>query len=218
MLKLNNITLITVDGVNPEDALKSLLISSQEIEFGNIKLISYEQPLTLPSNIEFHQIAKLTWPLYNRFILHQLYKYVDTDYCLLVQPDGFILNPSKWQDKFFEYDYIGAPWKNGVPHYRVGNGGFSFRSKKLLEFTKQLIFDGVNIGNEDGIIAHNKNNIEQNNMKYADIETAYNFSVEDKIPEKEWSRDNCFGFHRFYDYNDYKEKQTFENFLKNKNK
>jgi hypothetical protein len=51
MLTLNNITLLTVDGVNPEDALKALIISSQEIKFGNIKLISYKKPSYLPSNI-----------------------------------------------------------------------------------------------------------------------------------------------------------------------
>jgi len=61
--------------------------------------------------------------------------------CLLVQPDGFVINPDKWDNQFFEYDYIGAPWEQ-VPHsyldpwgkpHRVGNGGFSFRSKKLLD-------------------------------------------------------------------------------------
>ena len=35
--------------------------------------------------------------------------------------------PEAWTDDFFNYDYIGATWDDGV----VGNGGFSWRSRKL---------------------------------------------------------------------------------------
>lgn len=201
--------MVTVDGVNPLLSLKSLLFSSKDIKFNSIKLISYEMPSEIPLHVRFHKIAKLSWLAYNRFILHQLYKYVDTEFCLLIQPDGFVLNADKWNDKFFNYDYIGAPWKPTTPHDRVGNGGFSLRSRKLLEFTRHLIYNGIN---EDGIIAFNKDKLIESGMKYADIDTAYEFSVEDEIPEKEWRRDNCFGFHRYYNYNNFEERSILENF------
>lgn len=38
--------------------------------------------------------------------------------------------------RFMEYDYIGAPWLGPVcenPHVRIGNGGFSLRSRALME-------------------------------------------------------------------------------------
>lgn len=38
--------------------------------------------------------------------------------------------------RFMEYDYIGAPWLGPVcenPHVRVGNGGFSLRTKRIME-------------------------------------------------------------------------------------
>ena len=63
--------------------------------------------------------------------------YFDTDYVLTFQSDGFILNPDAWTDEFFNYDYIGAPW--GDNRYAVGNGGFSFRSKKLMNFVSDNI-------------------------------------------------------------------------------
>ena len=64
-----------------------------------------------------------------------LKKYIDTDFCLIIQGDGFVIHPENWTDEFLKYDYIGAPWRN-LAHYsfiRVGNGGFSLRSKKLLK-------------------------------------------------------------------------------------
>lgn len=75
---------------------------------------------------------------YNEFIIRDLKKYIDTDYVLIIQTDGYIINPHAWSDLFLHYDYIGAPWYwfNGV----CGNGGFSLRSKKFLEESAK-IFD-----------------------------------------------------------------------------
>jgi hypothetical protein len=55
--------------------------------------------------------------------------YCDQDYDIIVQWDGYAVNPEAWTDEFFEYDYIGATWDDGV----VGNGGFSWRSRKLYD-------------------------------------------------------------------------------------
>ena len=43
---------------------------------------------------------------YSEFCIRDLVKYVDTDFVLIVQHDGFVLNPNSWNDKFFDYDYI----------------------------------------------------------------------------------------------------------------
>ena len=58
---------------------------------------------------------------YSEFVIRELHKYVDTSHCLLVQWDGYVLNPKSWLPQFLDYDYIGAPWNGNV----VGNGGFS---------------------------------------------------------------------------------------------
>ena len=73
----------------------------------------------------------------NRICLRQLPRIVATDFNLTVQPDGFAVNPQAWDERFWEFDYIGAPWPwmwGGGPYWPgpiVGNGGFSFRSRKL---------------------------------------------------------------------------------------
>jgi hypothetical protein len=73
----------------------------------------------------------------NRICLCLMPRVVTTDFNLTVQPDGFAINPQAWDDRFWEYDYIGAPWPwmwGGGPYWPgpiVGNGGFSLRSRRL---------------------------------------------------------------------------------------
>lgn len=75
----------------------------------------------------------------NRVCLHLLPRVVTTDFNLTVQADGFAINPQAWDDQFWEYDYIGAPWPwmwGGGPYWPrpiVGNGGFSLRSRRLYQ-------------------------------------------------------------------------------------
>jgi ADP-heptose:LPS heptosyltransferase len=67
---------------------------------------------------------------YSRWVIKELYKYIETEFVLLTQWDGWVLNGDQWNDEFYEYDYIGAPWI--FEHNRnVGNGGFSLRSKNM---------------------------------------------------------------------------------------
>ena len=37
-------------------------------------------------------------------------EYIESDFALVVQDDGHIVNPNNWSDEFLAYDYIGAPW------------------------------------------------------------------------------------------------------------
>jgi hypothetical protein len=80
----------------------------------------------------------------NRICLRLVPKVVTTDFNLTVQPDGFAINPQAWDDRFWEYDYIGAPWPwmwGGGPYWPgpiVGNGGFSLRSRKLYRALQDL--------------------------------------------------------------------------------
>ena len=152
---------------------------------------------------------------YNYYILYELYKHVNTDYVLIVQDHAFIINPDSWMDEFYDYDYIGAPWPIRdrayiTPfgeHQRVGNGGFSLRSKKLLEvplhtsipfkvaeqpnFYKMF---GCSNTNEDGnITVHNKHLFEKSGCKIAPIEMAKYFSYESPVPENRGIIP--FGFH-----------------------
>jgi hypothetical protein len=160
-MNLDNVTLVCVEGsldINIiNDSVKALLISSKDIKFDSILLLSPVEPDNLPNNIIHHEISSMSWLEYNQFIVSDLTKYINTDYCILIQTDGFILNSSLWTDEFLKYDYIGHVWDFiNLPYHlpgvdpevvarkgaenlnRVGNGGFSFRSKKLLDATATI--------------------------------------------------------------------------------
>jgi hypothetical protein len=81
-------------------------------------------------------------------------------------------------DQFLKYDYIGAPWIKPKEGYFVGNGGLSLRNKdKMIEIC-ELNNDKSNIPLEDIFFVKNLKG-----DGVADIETAYNFSMEDIFSE-----------------------------------
>ena len=75
---------------------------------------------------------------YNNIILRDLPQHIKTDLAIITQFDGFILNPDAFNDIFYNYDYIGALWPN-CSENRVGNGGFSWRSRRLIDATSQYL-------------------------------------------------------------------------------
>ena len=96
MKKLNNITLISIYGVDPELIFKALLQCMQYFEFNLTKLISFRKPQffkRFEHIIEFIEIEKLTYSEYNKFKIKKICNYIDTDYCLIIEPDGFIVDP-----------------------------------------------------------------------------------------------------------------------------
>lgn len=117
-------------------------------------------------------------------MINRLVDHIKTDYVLTVQNDGFIINPSAWSNDNFNYDYIGAPWYNpvGQDHLRVGNGGFSLRSRKLLKACKEISQDlnPKSTGNEDVFICHHSKRVLEHiyGIKFAPVKLAAKFSVE----------------------------------------
>ena len=137
-----DVTLICVDGVDPNLSYKSLLFSNREVGFDNIKLLSFELPAGYKNDVEFIQIPKMSWGEYNDFVARKLIDFIDTPYCLLIQTDGVIVNSNLWLDEFFDYDYVGAPTTKdmGIQYKEemIGGGGFTLNSKRLLEFTRGI--------------------------------------------------------------------------------
>jgi len=87
---------------------------------------------------------------YNKFVLADLYKYVTTDYFVIIQYDGFVLNGDQFSPHFYHYDYIGAPWTIH-PYLTVGNGGFSWRSLRLAEAGAK-VFEADALGKDSPVV------------------------------------------------------------------
>ena len=208
MLNLENVTLATASSIDLDRSIKALDYSCKGINFGAVKLVSHEKPNNLSPNIKFEYIEKMNnLDEYSYNMIYRLGEYIETEFVLVIQADGHVVNPSSWRDEFLEYDYIGAPFP--LPHdsfsyrdangnlLRVGNGGFSLRSKKLVDLPNKLglewkPFHGYY--NEDGYICVNYRHIyEENGLKYAPLDVAKYFSHESDIPETEGI--TPFGFH-----------------------
>ncbi len=68
---------------------------------------------------------------YNKFMLTtSTWELIKEENILLFQSDSIALG--KFQNKFLEYDYIGAPWWKNVNSKNVGNGGTSFRKRSAM--------------------------------------------------------------------------------------
>lgn len=83
--------------------------------------------------LEHPQPGQLFHPWYNQLCLETVPRAVTSDFNLIIHPDGYPVNPEAWSDEFWQYDYIGAPWMHHQEHERVGNGGFSWRSRRLYQ-------------------------------------------------------------------------------------
>lgn len=193
-LQLTNITLFSYNCVNPIESIKALLYSSKYIDFAEILLISNEKPKELPSNIKFVETKLKTYKDSCKFTYQELPYLIDTQYCLSIHDDGFVINPNLWDNNFLNYDYIGAPWKKFVhPRNRVGNGGFTLKSNRFLQLTKNVRYLGTHDDTE--LTNDYYDYFVGSGCKYAPVEVAMKFSLESKIPECEYNLDNCFGFH-----------------------
>jgi hypothetical protein len=205
MLNLPNITLTIVTSVKIEQNIDAMIKSTNGIQYGDIKFISHEHPRTLPHFAEFVQCEPLDYVGFSRFTFHELWKYIDTDFSLLVHHDGWVTSPENWDNRFLDFDYIGAPWAYSNDsyttdygeHVRVGNAGVCIRSKKLLEMPTKLGLElegRQGFYNDDGnfCVYHRKTFLE-NGIKYAPIELAAKFSREVWIHGI--SRTDTFAFH-----------------------
>ena len=207
---LSNTTLVTITSVDVNSAKNALMVSSEYCKFGSIKLLSPIKPSNLPIQIEHISIPSIDFLGYSKFMIEDLYRYIDTDYCLVIQADGFVINPQLWNDNFLDYDYIGAPWPhivglNNSPQgafsfdkNRVGNGGFSLRSKKLLEACSLMKFDELTlpIKSEDMVICHFfYEELQKAGITFAPLDLANQFSIESVIAGLNIDLSSSFGFH-----------------------
>lgn len=218
MLNLDKVTLLTIDGTGKNtNKVKNLFdICSTEVSFFDKKILTSDKNFKSYDDVSVVHIDPLDYKGYNKFCVLELTKYVDSDFVLLVQNDGFISNPSKWTDEFLNYDYIGAPWhneygpnkfpwtNNGTKNL-VGCGGFSLRSKKLLNhcanYDRDFVNNQVLAGMHEDIFicVYAREQLENNGCKFATIEHALLFA-KGADPCTENITETCFGFHESTGY------------------
>ncbi|EBS4937979.1 hypothetical protein BZV78_23055 [Salmonella enterica subsp. enterica serovar Goverdhan] len=113
-----------------------------------------------------NSLVPMGWLEYSLFVTFVLDKFIKTDFSLIIQNNGCVLNDNAFREEFFEFDYIGAPSGQGqlitegktedikyfdwISHYlsqKPGevnfhmNGGFSLRSQCFLKAPAELGLD-----------------------------------------------------------------------------
>lgn len=112
---------------------------------------------------------------WNYFVNYMVPNHIRTDFAMSVHDDGFPICPELWEDRFLEYDYIGAPWPDGV----VGNGGFNIESKKLLELKLKISAAGAKrVASDEWICRKHRRWLERQGIRFAPANVALRFSTE----------------------------------------
>jgi hypothetical protein len=209
-INLPNVTLVAADCTDKiMKTIEAMNISSEGIRYGETILFSHKKPDIMPSYFRFEKIPKIeNLDMYSYFMFKELGKYVNTSHCLTVQADGYVINPNLWDDSWLQWDYIGACWEysetsyiawGSGEHIRNGNGGFSLRSKKILQIPIDHdlpLLQECGYFNEDGNLTCYYNQLMLAlGVKYAPVEVAARFSYENEVPENKYIKD-FFGFHK----------------------
>jgi hypothetical protein len=209
-IQLPDVTLIAPTGLHVPETITAIEKCCVGIDFGAVKLVAPEIPENTPDYIVFEKCDEMdSYFNYNNYVFRNLYNHVQTSHCLLIQYDSWIINSELWDNSWLEYDYIGAPWAikddayiawHSNEHVRVGNGGFSLRSKKLIGIPSLCdlpLTQEQGFYNEDGnVCCYYRVEFLAEGIKYAPVDVAAKFSFETPVEENFGIMP--FGFHKNY--------------------
>jgi Protein of unknown function (DUF5672) len=129
LLKLPSVAIVAIDTVAPDLLRLAIKDSLAQVEPAAVLVWSDVDPGI--SGVEHIPTQKLTSLTEVASVLwYSVPERVETSHFLTIQWDGWVLNAGCWDNRFLDFDYIGAVW----PWFyrdRVGNGGFSLRSTRL---------------------------------------------------------------------------------------
>lgn len=194
MKDLPQVTVCAIDCVNPLLALRALDISLHECRFADAVFLSdTADRYQLPGcrMVKIPRIASRAE--YSRFVIKELGRHFRTSHLLVIQWDGYVINGKAWQEAFLEYDYIGAPWGFHTDQHRVGNGGFSLRSRRLFDALQDR--DIVELDPEDDAIGRRYRPLLEgrHGIRFPSEDLARAFSFESMMPNGP-----PFGFHGLF--------------------
>ena len=169
--------------------------SLEQCSFSDVKFLTHD-----PSRKYAVEIPRLTsLEDYSRFMIRDLHRHVSTDFALVVQWDGYVLNGGAWTDDFHRFDFGGAPFQ---PANVVGNGGFGLRSKKLLQACSELP-TGSDHPEDAAISLHFRAYLEKQGIKFMPPDLARKLSIESRSWDgEEWKGipnkyTDSLGFHSY---------------------
>jgi hypothetical protein len=189
-LALPQVTLCAATSVNVKATLRALEVSLAQVNFAACKLFTDVPVTPAHDGISVVPISRLNSSAdYSDFLLSQMADHVETSHCLVAQWDGHVLDAGRWRPDFLDYDYIGASWPQFDDGQDVGNGGFSLRSRRLMEACRNPLFR-ISHPEDLAIGRLNRNWLEGMGMRFAPREIADLFAT-----ERTGNLEMSFGYH-----------------------
>lgn len=205
-LSLPSVTLVCADCVCADRAWHAIERSMDLVDFGDVRLLtSLETP---HPHRKIRHLGSIND--YSAFCLKDLHQWVDTSHMLTVQHDGWVINPGAWDPAWLSVDYAGPLFQQErhVMPTSVGSGGFSLRSKVLMEAVSGMLpqwdgvgsYDGRPGGNdwshEDGVVSkHLRHGLQSRGLKFATPDQAARFGYGGNPHRADLG---AFGFHGFW--------------------
>ena len=186
----DNISLFTFDTVFHKLTARAL---DQAVSITNAKDVIVMSDQNFYPGSRWIKVDPITRSQYNKVLFNELHNIVKTEFVMIIQHDGMPIDYSKWDEDFLNYDYIGAIWPWLPDVQNVGNGGFSIRSKKLLECCAKLTYPigMAETTQEDALICRqHRSFLEGKGINFAPTKLACKFSHE--FPQ---GRYDTYGFH-----------------------
>lgn len=193
MLNLSNVTLWACvwspDETFIDRTFRVVRHCTRIASFGQVIFFSYKDPQILADcGWTIVRIGRLDLNQWNIFVNREVPKHIGTDFALSVHEDGFIIDPNLWTGQFLAYDYVGAPWPDGV----VGNQGFCIESRRMMQAKLALphIPNERSIPSDVLLCRTHRRRLEHRGVRFCPTDLALRFSTEmygDELPS--------FGFH-----------------------
>jgi len=192
MKNLKDVTLVIADTYNYGSAVASLKKSMAQCNFGRVIFFT-NIPIKL-AGIDIIQIPELKGKdAYSYFILKEAYKYITTNYVIVSQHDSWVLDGEQFDNRLYNVDYAGALWleNDGLAN---GNGGFSWRSRMLMETVANDELMIVTAPEDVQLCRTYRRYFEKKyGLVWASDEICEQFSFELRIPNRK-----TFGFHSYF--------------------
>jgi hypothetical protein len=195
-MQLPEVTLCCVDTRNPALAIWALQRCMAQIRFAEVLLFTQASLVpSPPAGVRVIDVRVETIEAYSQFMLRGLAEHLRSSHLLVAQWDGFVRDAARWDEAFLDYDYIGAPWRDAPAGRLVGNGGFSLRSRRLLQ---ALLDPDVQLTHpeDESICLVNRDLLERRHgVRIAPVAVARRFSYERIAPTAP-----TFGFHGLFNF------------------
>lgn len=193
-ISLDRVELVAISSIQFLPTLRAIEKSMTQAHFSDVKFFTHARNVSLPKEIKHISINRLhSSEQYSYFILKKLADFIEADFALIVQWDGYVLDGTAWSDGFLAYDYVGSRWPHFADSHVVGNGGFSLRSRRLLTACQspKITLSGA----EDLTICRTHRQLleEEFGVRFAPPSIADAFAFERVTPARQ-----TFGFHGIF--------------------